>query len=283
MTAPSTWQTGLVEVADSVFAYVQATGGLCISNAGLIVGEDEALVIDTLFTPTMNREFQTQIQRVTSKPLRHLINTHHHVDHTLGNALFPEACIISHQKARQEMQRVGVPMQPLRALAPHFAAEIENVPLRLPDIAFDGSIEFHLGDHRIELLHFGTGHTLGDVLVHLPAERVLFAGDVAFYNVTPVAFEGHIGKWIRVADRVASIDVDAIVPGHGPVGGREDLRLMRDYLALVRRHARRALAAGKSPEEAARSLRLGEYASWGEPERALLNVQRLYQEFRGEI
>lgn len=283
MTAPSTWQTGLVEVANSVFAYVQTTGGLCISNAGLIVGEDEALVIDTLFTPSMNREFQTQIQRVTSKPLRHLINTHHHVDHTLGNAIFPEARIISHQKARQEMQRVGVPMQPLRALVPHFAAEIENVPLRLPDITFDGSMEFHLGDRRIELLHFGTGHTLGDVLVHLPAERVLFAGDVAFYNVTPVAFEGHISKWIRVADRVASMDVDAIVPGHGPVGGREDLRLMRNYLALVRRHARRAFAAGDSSEEAARSLRLGEYASWGEPERALLNVQRLYQEFRGEI
>jgi cyclase len=74
-----------------------------------------------------------------------------------------------------------------------------------------------------------------------------------------------------------------IVPGHGPVGGREDLRLMRNYLALVRRHARRALAAGETPEEALRSLRLGQYASWAEPERALLNLQRLYQEFRGEI
>jgi cyclase len=283
MTAPSTWQTGLIEIADGVFAYVQATGGLCISNAGLVVGEDEALVIDTLFTPSMNREFQAQIRRVTSKPARHLVVTHHHVDHTLGNALFPESRIISHRKAGQEMQRVGVPMGPLRQLVPHFAAEIENVPLRLPDITFDGSMDLYLGDRRIELLHLGTGHTLGDVLVHLPAERVLFAGDVAFFNVTPVAFEGHISRWIRVADRVASMDVDVIVPGHGPLGGREDLRLMRNYLALVRRHARRAFAASETPEEALRSLRLGQYASWAEPERALLNLQRLYQEFRGEI
>ena len=79
------------------------------------------------------------------------------------------------------------------------------------------------------------------------------------------------------------MDVDTIVPGHGPVGGREDLRLMRDYLTLVRRHARRAFAAGETPEEAQRGLRLGKYASWGEPERALLNLHRLYQEFRGEI
>jgi glyoxylase-like metal-dependent hydrolase (beta-lactamase superfamily II) len=283
MSAPSTWQTSLVEVADGVFAYIQATGGLCISNAGLIVSEDDALVIDTLFTPSMNRDFHTQIRRVTSRPLRHLINTHHHVDHTLGNALFPESRIISHRKARLEMQRVGMPMRPLRQLVPHFAAEIEDLPLRLPDITFDGSMEFHLGDHGIQLLHLGTGHSLGDVLVCLPAERVLFAGDVAFFNVTPVAFEGHISRWIRVADRVAAMDVDVIVPGHGPVGGREDLRLMRDYLALVRRHARRAFAAGEAAEDAARSLRLGEYAAWGEPERALLNVQRLYQEFGGEI
>jgi hypothetical protein len=79
------------------------------------------------------------------------------------------------------------------------------------------------------------------------------------------------------------MDIDVVVPGHGPVGSREDLSLMRAYLALVRRHARRAFARGLTAEEAVRSLRLGEYGAWAEPERALLNVQRLYQEFRGEI
>jgi len=283
MTAPTTWKTGLIEMADNAFAYIQATGGLCISNAGLIVGEEIAVVVDALFTPSMTRDFQAQIRRVTSKPVRYLINTHHHIDHTLGNALFPEASVVSQVRARQEMQRVGIPTERLRPLVPHFMAEVEGAVLQLPDVTFHQRMDLHLGDREVQLLHFGTGHTLGDVLVYLPSERLLFAGDIAFHYVTPIAFEGHISKWIRVADRVAAMAVDTIVPGHGPVGGRDDLRLMRDYLALVRRQARRAFAAGRSEEETTRSLRLGAYATWGEPERALLNVQRLYQEFRREI
>jgi len=283
MTAPTPWRTGLIEVAGNAFAYVQAGGGLCISNAGLIVGDEIALAIDALFTPSMTRDFQAQIRRVTSKPVRYLINTHHHIDHTMGNALFPEADVVSHVSARREMRRVGIPAERLRPLVPHFMAEVEGAVLRLPDFTFHQQMNIHLGNREVELLHFGLGHTLGDVLVHLPADRLLFAGDIAFHYVTPLGFEGHISRWIRVADRVAAMKVDTIVPGHGPVGGKEDLRLMRDYLALVRRHARRAFAAGRSEEEAARSLRLGPYATWVEPERALLNVQRLYQEFRGEI
>ena len=89
MSASTEWPTELVEVADGVFAYVQATGGLCVSNAGFIVGENDVVIVDSLFTRSMNREFQAQIRRVTSKPASRLINTHHHVDHTLGNGLFP--------------------------------------------------------------------------------------------------------------------------------------------------------------------------------------------------
>lgn len=279
----NTWQTGLVELADSVYAYVQATGGFCISNAGFIVADQQVVVIDTLFTPAMNREFQAQVRRVTDRPVRLLVNTHHHIDHTLGNALFPEATVVSQARARQEAQRVGLPLEPLRWLAPHFAAEIEGCTVRLPDVTFERSLDLHLGDRLVRLLHFGTGHTLGDAVVYLPAERLLFAGDLAFHQVTPVAFEGHISRWIRAVDHMMTIDAATIVPGHGPVGRKDDLRQMRDYLALVRRQARRAFAADRSADDAARSLRLGPYATWVEPERALLNVRRLYQEFQGEI
>jgi cyclase len=279
MKAPREWQTGLVEVADGVFAYVQATGGFCISNAGLILGDGEALIIDTLFAPSMNRDFQAAVRRVTDRPPRLLVNTHHHVDHTLGNFLFPECRIIAHANARGEMERFGLPDYFLR-MVPRWCDEIRDVPLRSPDVTFDGAMTLHIGGRRVELLHFGTAHTVGDVAVYLPEERVLFAGDLAFFWVTPVAFEGDIGKWIRVVDRLLEMDIDAVVPGHGPVGGLDDLRCMREYLALVRRQARRAYNRGLGEQGAAQGLRLGEYASWNEPERALINVQRLYGEFR---
>jgi cyclase len=283
MTTPA-WPSGLIEVADGVFAYVQAGGGLCVSNAGLIVGPDGCIVIDALFAPSMTRAFRDEIRRVTDKPVRLLINTHHHIDHTLGNALFPEAQTISHANARREQQRVGLGvLDLLRPRIPQLVAEAEGVQPRLPDLTFDGELTLHLGERSVRLVHFGPAHTIGDALVVLPQERLLFAGDVAFYYVTPLAFEGHVGGWLDVCDQVERLEVDTVVPGHGPVGGRAELREMRGYLASVREQTRAAFDAGRSEEEAARAIDLGDYASWGEPERLPLNVGRLYQEFRGEI
>lgn len=281
---PRTWPTGLIEVADGVFAYVQAVGGMCVSNAGLIVGPDRCIVIDALFAPSMTRAFREEIARVTDKPVRLLVHTHHHVDHSLGSALFPEAQVVSHANARREQQRVGTSvLERLRPLLPDLVAEAEGVEPRLADFTFEGELTLHLGERMVRLLHLGTGHTIGDALVLLPAERLLFAGDVAFYYVTPLAFEGHIGSWLGVCDRVDGLDIATVVPGHGPAGGKEMLREMRGYLETIREQARAAFDAGRPEEEATRRVDLGDYASWGEPERLALNVGRLYQEFRGEI
>ena len=279
-----TWPTGLIELADGVFAYVQEGGGLCVANAGLIVGPESCIVIDALFAPSMTHALRKEIRRVTDKPVRLLINTHHHVDHTLGNALFPEAQIVSHANARREQQRVGTGvLDLLRPRVPELVAEVEGVQPRLPDLTFEGELTLHLDGRTVRLVHLGPAHTIGDALVLLPEERLLFAGDVAFHYVTPLAFEGHIGGWIEVCDRIDGIEIDRIAPGHGPVGGKDELREMRGYLATIREQARAAFDAGRSPEEAAQQIDLGEYASWAEPERLPLNVGRLYQEFRGEI
>jgi len=275
-----TWATGLIEVADGVFAYVQEGGGLCVSNAGLIVGPESCIAIDALFAPSMTRAFREEIRRVTNKPVRLLINTHHHVDHTLGNALFPEAAVLSHANARREQQRVGLGvLDLLRPRLPDLVAECEGVPLRFPDVTFDDGLALNVGDRAIELLHLGPAHTIGDALIVLPRERLLFAGDVAFHNVTPLGIEGQIGGWIGVCERVDGMEVDTIVPGHGPVGGKAELREMRGYLSSIREQARGAFDAGRSAPEATAAIDLGAYASWPEPERLALNVARLYQEF----
>src|SRR3990172_4291921 len=185
MTA-RTWPTGLIELADGVFAYVQAGGGLCVANAGLIVGPESCIVIDALFAPSMTRAFREQIARVTSKPVRLLINTHHHVDHTLGNALFPEAQIISHANARREQQRVGTgALDLLRPRVPELVAQVEGVQPRLPDLTFEGELTLHLDGRTVRLVHLGPAHTIGDALALLPEERLLFAGGIAVPHVAP--------------------------------------------------------------------------------------------------
>jgi len=281
------WRTHTEELAPGVFAYVQATGGFCIANAGLIAGRDGVTVIDALFTPMMTRSLLAEAARVSPQPVTRLIDTHHHVDHTLGNALFPrEAQIVAHARAKAEMERVGLGvLDVITRMAPHFADLLEGAAERLPDVTFDGeALELRVDERRVRLLHFGTGHTRGDVLVHLPDDGILFAGDVAFFYVTPMAFEGHVGNWIRVCERVlGEVDAATIVPGHGPAGTKDDLGRILGYLHLVHGAARTAYDAGASAEEAARAIDLGEYGEWGEPERLPLNVRRCYQEFAGEL
>jgi hypothetical protein len=101
--------------------------------------------------------------------------------------------------------------------------------------------------------------------------------------VTPLAFQGHVGHWIRAADRLLTFEADVIVPGHGPIGTKKDLVHMRGYLALIRREAKKRFDAGMPAEDAARDIKLGVYASWREAERILPNVMRCYQEFRNEL
>jgi glyoxylase-like metal-dependent hydrolase (beta-lactamase superfamily II) len=279
------WETGLVEEADGVFAYVQAGGGLCVANAGLIVGPESCVVIDALFAPSMTRAFRDAIRGVTDRPVRTLINTHHHVDHTMGNALFPEAQIVAHANARREQERVGKDVLGLlRTRIPELVAETESNELRVADMTFEGELTMRGGDRELRLLHLGPAHTIGDVAVLLPGDRLLFAGDLAFSYVTPLAFEGHIGGWLQRCDEIDALDFDTLVPGHGPVGGKADLREMRGYLQSLRDQARAAFDAGRSPEEASSGIDLGGYASWPDAaDRLPLNVHRLYQEFRGEI
>ncbi|MBI2913399.1 MAG: MBL fold metallo-hydrolase [Chloroflexi bacterium] len=281
---PRKWPAGMIEVAPGVFGYIQAGGVTGVSNGGLIVGDEGAIAVDALFVPSMTRRYLRAIRRTTHRPVTHLINTHHHIDHVGGNQFFAKSEIVAHVNAREEVIRFGLPLDLLRRFIPEFAGEMEQIKITPPTLTYAGQMTLHQGGRVIELLYMGPAHTPGDTLIYLPQEKVLFAGDVAFHYVVPGPFDCHVSGWIRVCDRAAELDVDVIVPGHGPIGAKSDMREMRDYLALVRREARRSFAAGEPEEEAARKLKVGGfYAQWANPERLPLLVQRLYMEFRGEM
>jgi len=273
----------MVEVAPKVFAYVQATGETGISNAGLIIGHAAAVAVDALMVPSMTRRLVAAIKKTTGKPIAQLINTHHHLDHTGGNRFFRGATIVATEKCREALAPGFPPLPVLQRFMPRFAREFSLLRIELPTVTFQDRLVLHDGDREIHLWHPGmTAHTVGDATVFLPKERVLFTGDIAFHYVTPLAFQGHVGNWIKAADRLLAYEADVLVPGHGPIGGKKDLEHMRDYLALVRREARKRFDAGISAEDAARDIKLGAYASWREAERILPNVVRCYQEFRDE-
>lgn len=280
---PAGWKTGIEEVAPKVYAYIQAFGELGVSNAGLLLDRGGNMAVDALMVPSMTRRFLAAIQKLSKRPVSRLVNTHHHIDHSGGNFLFRGAEVVSHTACRDEMVRSGIAVEAYQQRIPRFAKEFPQLKPKPPTVTFEDRLVFHQSGREIELRHLGPAHTFGDAFVYLPQDKLLFAGDLAFYYVTPLAFQGHVGNWIKVADRLLKLDVETIVPGHGPIGGKKELREMRAYLALVRREAKKRFRLGMTEEQAARDVKLGVYASWREPERILPNIMRLYQEFRHEL
>jgi glyoxylase-like metal-dependent hydrolase (beta-lactamase superfamily II) len=286
---PRRWKSGLIEVGPRVFAYVQASGidpagDTGVSNSGLILGREGNVLVDALMVPSMTRRLVAAIKKTTRKPIATLINTHHHLDHTGGNGFFPGATRIASEKCREALAPGFPPLPLLARFMPRFAREFPLLQVVLPTVTFKDRLVIHDGDREIQLWHPGfAAHTVGDAVAYLPRERVLFAGDIAFHYVTPLAFQGHVGNWIKAATRLLEYDAEVIVPGHGPIGTKTELTSMRDYLVAVRREARTRFDAGMPAEDAAGDIKLGVYASWSDAERILPNVMRCYQEFRNEL
>jgi glyoxylase-like metal-dependent hydrolase (beta-lactamase superfamily II) len=128
----------------------------------------------------------------------------------------------------------------------------------------------------------GPAHTASDVIVHLPEQGVVFAGDILFRLCTPICWEGSYANWLAALDHIVGLAPELIVPGHGPLCGVEGPREMKAYLEYVYTESERFFAAGLPALEAAKKLDLGPYAEWTEPERLIFNVERAYREFRGE-
>ena len=283
MPIPS-WKSGLQEIAPNVFAHIHSGVGWDICNSGFIIGDDGVLVIDAMMVASQVRPYLEKIRKVTDKPIRYLVNTHHHVDHSFGNQFYLPTEVVSHRGCRESMITAGADVESLSRRYPQYRDDWVQSRLTPASITYEDKMIVHLGDRVIELLHPGPAHTFGDTLVYLPREKVLFTGDVAFQYLTPLARDGHVSNWIKVTNGILKdVNATTLVMGHGPVSGKEAVSWTLKYLRLVKRVSKSHFDQGASVEDASRAVRLGEYADWVDPERVMVNVQRLYQEFRGEF
>ena len=271
----------MVKLTDGVYAYVQEKGTMGISNAGLVVSEKQALIVDTLTSIPHTEAFLKEVRVVTNKSIQYLVTTHHHPDHCWGNHLLPEAISICHKDCREAMKQMGQP--DLSKFTEHSRnVDFSGVRFTLSDVTFDTALTIYLGSREIRVLHYGHGHTIGDAIVFLPEERVVFCGDLIFLYSTPMGVGASFSGWINTLSKIAELDAAFYVPGHGPLCGRDGLLLCREYLTLIYNEARKAFDAGVSSKEAAIHIPLGKFKYWAEPERVILNVNTLYREFSGE-
>ena len=287
---------GLHEVARGAFAWLQPDGSWGWSNAGLVTDGGESLLVDTLFDLRLTREMLAAMREATpaARRIGTLVNTHANGDHCYGNSLVLGAEIVASKAAAEEMGEV--PPAVLAALVASTAQlgpageylkrafgpfAFEGIPVAPPTCTFEVELLRRVGDKHVRLLQVGPAHTRGDILVHVIEDRVVFTGDILFVDGTPIMWEGPVAGWIRACERIEAMDVDVVVPGHGPITDRRGARAVREYLTYVRDEARRRFDAGLGALEAARDIALGDYSAWGDAERIVVNVDTLYREFSG--
>jgi cyclase len=270
----------LEEVSDGIWAYVQPDGTWWINNTGFAVGPQGVIAVDSCSTERRTRAFVEAIASVTAAPVRTLVNTHHHGDHTWGNALFATATVVAHERTRDEMIAFGPP----RELPFWDHPDWGSLPLDPPFLTFTEGVALHLGNLRADVRHVGTpSHTTNDSLVWFPERSVLFCGDLIFNGGTPFLLMGSVTGAVDVLQNVvAPLGAGTTVPGHGPVfHDQAPLRATVNYLHFVLDLARRGRDAGVAPLQAALDTDLGAYADWPDSERIVGNLHRAYAESDG--
>ena len=268
------------EVSAGVYAYIQPDGTWWINNTGFLTGPQGVISIDSCATQRRTQAYLDAIAAVTPAPVRALVNTHHHGDHTFGNCLFPAAAIIAHENARAEAIAFGPP----RDLPFWDGPDWGDLTLDPPFVTFADQVTVHAGDLRAQVRYVGTAaHTSNDSIVWLPERSVLFCGDLIFNGGTPFLLMGSVAGAIEVLENVVRpLGARTIVPGHGPVfEGAEPIDATLDYLRFVTDVAARGRHAGLSPLDAARETGLGRFAAWPDAERIVGNLHRAYAELDG--
>lgn len=251
----------LTKIADNVYSYVGEKDGSpqhsFAANAGIIIGTDSVLVVDTLISAKEGARFLADIRKVTAKPIKYVVNTHTHLDHAFGNCVFAKigATVISHTADRDLLKQVGEGT--LKNIG-NFGLKPEDMvgtEIVLPTIFFSDRMQIDLGNETVELIRVAPSHTAGSIVVSLPAKKLLFAGDVLFTDFHPFMADGDISGWTSTIDALLDMDLEKIIPGHGPLSTKKDLRDMKEYLLQFDKKARELAAKSKDADFIAAELK----------------------------
>ena len=290
-----THDRGLHELGDACFAYLQNDGSWGWSNAGLVVGDGASLLVDTLFDLRLTQEMLDSMAGLTATaPIATLCNTHANGDHCYGNQLVEHAEIVASAATAHEMTEVPPAMLHALNSAPgevgalfrHFfgAFHFAGIDVRMPTRTFSGRLDVEVGGRVVELIEVGPAHTRGDTIAYVPDARTVYTGDILFVGGTPIVWAGPLSNWVAACDLMLGMDIDTVVPGHGPLTDKTGVATVRDYLAFVDGAAAARHAAGLDAWEAARDIarEIGareQFRGLSEFGRISVNVDTAYRSF----
>jgi glyoxylase-like metal-dependent hydrolase (beta-lactamase superfamily II) len=273
------------KIGDGVYAAISGDGSKAGSNASFIVGTNGVAVVDTFIAADPAKELLTEIRKITSLPIRYVINTHYHLDHTGGNAVFAEAgaTIVAHRNVRGWLRTENLKF--LRADAK--AEEKARIAaLVLPDLVYSDAIDLYLGSRLVEVRYM-LGHTGGDSVVSVPDANVVMGGDLIWQHHLPNLIDASTQPWIQSLDKLLAEHPSAtFVSGHGDLATAADVRDFRDYLTTLRQEVAKAQSNGKSGQEltdAVTAALKDKHSGWGFYAHFLpRNIQQTADELAGK-
>ena len=287
--------TRLHELGDACFAYLQSDGSWGWSNAGLVVGDGASLLVDTLFDLKLTQQMLDSMAALTAAaPIATLLNTHANGDHCYGNQLLEAAEIVASEATAHEMTEVPPSMLHALNSAPgevgalfrHFfgAFDFDGIDVRMPTRTFRGRLEVEVGGRVVELIEVGPAHTRGDTIAYVPDAKTVYTGDILFIGGTPIVWAGPLSNWVAACDLMLGMDIETVVPGHGPLTDKAGIATVRDYLAFVDEAAAQRHAAGLDAWDAARDIarEIGareQFSGLSEFGRISVNVDTAYRSF----
>jgi len=272
------------QVGKGVYAAISVRAG---GNTGFIIGDDSVLVIDTFINQAPARDLLGEIRKVTNLPIKYVVNTHYHLDHVAGNAVFTEAgaAVIAHRNERPWVRTENLKFFQQNGATPTAEQRAQVAALVEPQITYDHILEVNLGSRLVRVVYL-PGHTGGDSVVYVPDANVVYTGDLAWNQRIPNLIDATTSSWIESVDKILAAHPSAtFIPGHGDLANAQDLKAFRDYLAALRSSIQTAQAAGKSGDTLTQTVLddlKPKYGAWTGFERlGPLNVQQTAAELAG--
>lgn len=268
---------GWVEIGDRVFVRRYA---FYDQNIGVVLGGDEALVVDTRSTHAQAREILADLRALTTARVTVVVDTHGHFDHAYGNHAFRPATIWGHERCVDFMARTGEARRPrIAAETPEIAADLADVIIDPPDRVFDDRATVEVGGRQVELQFLGRGHTDHDAVVVVPGADVLFAGDLLENGAVPYFGDGYPLDWPATAAAMVPLVTGVVVPGHGGHANQAFASAQAASLSALADLARRVLAGELTLDDAIAAHPFPEHP----PGDARRPFERALQQLRGEL
>jgi len=246
---------GLTKVSEHVYAVVDfknpsARANSIGANSGVVIGDDAVLVVDTRISAKKAQQFIAEIKKITDKPIKYVVNTHYHLDHSWGNCEFVKlgAIVIGHENESQLTSRYkeGISHPENYGLT---VEDISGTTISPPTITFKDALRVVLGGVTVKLSYLGHTHTDDSIVALVEPDAVLFAGDILFTRYHPSLGEADVQQWQKALAELENTSAKIIVPGHGPLSTVQDIKEMKMYLEQFDKQAK-SLCAGKTKKDA---------------------------------